>query len=85
MTNVKAVCELFKCTCADFVVHYFCVHYCCTLLRELYARRENFWDLLTNNYEIELDLELHNQLDELFVTLYLEVIFNISLDLLMSA
>ena len=61
MTNVKAVCELFKCICADFVVHYFCD------CRELYVRREKFWNLVSNNYEIELELELHNQPDELFV------------------
>ena len=61
MTNVKAVCELCKCTCADFVVHYFCD------CGKLYASREKLWDLISNNYEIELELELHNQPDELFV------------------
>ena len=61
MTNVKTVCELCKCTCADFVVHYFCD------CGELYARREKFWDLISNNYKIELELELHNQPDEYFV------------------
>ena len=52
---------LFLRPCTDIAVHYFCE------CRELYPRREKFWDLVSNNYEIELELELHNQPDEIFV------------------
>ena len=43
------------------VVYYFCD------CKELYSRREKFWDLVSNYYENELEPELQNQPEKLLV------------------
>ena len=60
MTHVNGICELCKCrSCVDFVEHFFCVKMC--------SRREKFWNMVSNQYEIAVEVELHNLSDYDFV------------------
>ena len=61
MTNVSGICELCKCRCVDFVEQFFynCVKMC--------SHREKFWNMVSNQYEIALEVQLHNLSDYNFV------------------
>ena len=57
MTHVNGICELCKCRCVDFVEQFFCncVKMC--------SRREKIWNMVSNQYEIALEVKLHNLSD----------------------
>ena len=50
-------CRLCNVECEDFIVHFFC--YC----PKLNNVREKFWDFISNNYRVELEVELNNLSD----------------------
>ena len=54
-------CTLCNLTCTDFATHLFCV---CSKVNE---KRERFWNYISNNYDITLEVELFNKSDEDFV------------------
>ena len=54
MTHVNGTCELCKCRCVDFVEHFFCN---CI---KMSSRREKFWNMVSNQYDIALEVQLHN-------------------------
>ena len=60
-TRIIQTCELCNMNCDDIVTHLFCV---CDKLRD---KREQFWDFISRNYDIGLEIELFNKADEEFV------------------
>lgn len=59
-TNAVNVCELCGSLCTDFVTQFFCQ---CSML---YNKRERFWDFVSRNFDIELEIEIFNKSDEDF-------------------
>ena len=57
MTHVNGIYELCKCRCVDIVEHFFCncVKMC--------SRREKFWNMVSKQHEIALEVELHSLSD----------------------
>ena len=60
-THNRPVCELCSLPCNDFVIHFFCV------CKKMTSNREHFWDFISRNYDINLEIELFNKSDDDFV------------------
>ena len=59
-THSRQVCELCSLPCNDFVIHFFCV------CNKMTSNREHFWDFISRNYDINLEIELFNKSDDDF-------------------
>ena len=57
MTYSVTSCKLCKNVCSNFIEHYFC------RCQKMIVNRENFWNFVSNNYSVELEVELHNLSD----------------------
>ena len=54
-------CKLCKNVCSNCIEHYFCQ------CQKMNVNRGNFWNFVSNNYSVELEVELHNLSDGNFV------------------
>ena len=65
MTYSVTSCKLCKNVCSNFIEHYFCQ------CQKMNVNRENFWNFVSNNYSVELEVELHNLSDGNFANILL--------------